>query len=209
MARSTTYLYDPLDPHTPTKVKADILEFNFKCPDISKLIVYTIYTYDPHADLLKLFPSDLNRRKYEAAMKAGFKINNKGVFDKWVEDCLVGENEAYNFAIVAFVTRFNIADLPAFAMYREVFFSEFRVAMKATDSKAKKEAMANAEIARKQINDLERKLFTDEETLSLRNALYVVSEKLRLNLRPEHKAQEIEEGRLNVSDPYYNNHEQN
>lgn len=203
MSHFTSYLYDPLDPNTPKKVKEEISEFNFKCKDIDKLIVYTILVYDPHADLLKLFPQDLNRRKYEAAIKAGFKLNQDKVFDKWLEDCMIGENDAYNSAIVAFVTRFNIADLPAFVMYREIFFSEFRASMSAKDSKTKKEAMNNAEVARKQINELEKKLFTDEETVGVRNALYIFSELQRLNLRPENIARLIDEKELKINDPFY------
>ena len=203
MSKFSNYLYDPSDPDVKKKVEADIPEFNFKCPDKDKLIRYTILTYDPHGDLLKLFPQDLNRRKYEAALRAGFKLNKDGVFDTWLENCMIGENDSYNSAIVAFVTRFNIADLPAFIMYREIFFSEFRAAMSATDSKSKKEAMQNAEVARKQVIELEKKLFTDEETVNVRNALYVVAEHQKLSLRPEHKAQEIEEGKLSVTDVYY------
>lgn len=203
MSRFINYLYDPSDPQTPEKIQKDIPEFKFKCPDIDKLIIYTIFTYDPHADLLKLFPNDFNKRKREAATLAGFKLNSDGVFDEWAEDCIVGQNNEYNAAIVAFVTKFNIVDFPAYVMYREIFFSEFRVAMFAHTSKAKKDAMANVETARKQIADLEKKLFTDEETVNVRSALYVVAEKMKLNLRPEDKAKEIKDKKIKVTDPYY------
>ena len=202
MAKFQQYKYDPSDPSTPKQVKKDIPEFNFKCPDIGKLICYTIHVYDPHSDLLKLYSTDLNRRKREAALAAGFKINDNGVFDKWVEDSIVGDNSNYNSAIVAFVTKFNIADLPAFILYREIFFSEFAAAMKATDSKDKKDAMANAETARTRMELLEKKLFTGEETANVRDALYIAAEAHKLNLRPEDKANEIESGTLSVSDPY-------
>ena len=203
MAKFTNYLYDPTDPDTPSRVQRDIPEFQLHCPDITKLILYTIYVYDPHADLLKLFPTDFNRRKREAALKAGFTFNNEDTFDIWVEDCIVGANDNYNSAIVTFVTRFNISDLPSYVMYRQVFFSEFSAAMGAKDSKEKKAAMDNAEVARKQLQELEKKLFTDEETINVRNALYVLAERHKLNLRPEDKAKEIETKTLNISDPYY------
>ena len=203
MSKFNQYLYDPSDPDTPRKIQSDIPEFNFKCPDIEKLIIYTIYTYDPRADLLKLFPNDFYKRKREAAMKAGFKLNSQEFFDSWVEDCIIGDNDKYNAAIVAFVTKFNIADLPAFVMYREIFFSEVQAAMSARDSKSKKEAMINVETARKQVSELEKKLFTDEETLNVRSALYVEAEKQRLSLRPEHKASEIDQKEVKLPDPYY------
>lgn len=203
MSKFNAYLYDPSDPGVTAKVQADIPEFKFTCPDIDKLIAYTCFVYDPHADLLKLFPNDFNRRKHEAALIAGFKIGSDGRFDEWAEDCFVGANDDYNEALVAFVTKFNIADLPAFVMYREIFFSEFRAAMKATDSKAKKEAMANAEIARTRVTELEKKIFTDDEVLSVRSALYVMAEKQKLRLRPEYRAEDIETNTLKIKDPYY------
>ena len=176
---------------------------NSNAPIKACLILYTVYTYDPHADLIKMFPTDFNRRKREAALKAGFLINAEGSFDKWVEDCILGENESYNAAIVSFVTKFNMADLSAFVMYREIFFSEFLATMSAKDSASKKAAMTNAETARQQVADLERKIFTGEETVNLRSALYAAAEKLKLNLRPEEKAHEIQSKKLKVSDPYY------
>lgn len=202
MAKFDEYLYNPADPKVTAKVIKDIPEFKFKCPDIDGLIRYTIYTYDPHADLLRLFPTDFNRRKREAAIKAGFKIH-EGHFEQWVEDYIVGDNEDYNAAIVAFVIRFNVADLPAYVMYREVFFGEFLAAMNARDSKEKKEIMANAEIARIRMAELEKKLFTGDEVVNIRSQLYVLAEKMKLNLRPEEKAREIDSKQLIVNDPYF------
>jgi DNA-directed RNA polymerase alpha subunit len=142
-------------------------------------------------------------RLIEAALMAGFKIGIDGKFLEWVENCIVGENDDYNMAIASFVTHFNIADLPAYVMYREIFFSEFQVAMRTTDSKLKKVAMDNAEKARIQVTELEKKLFTAEETINVRNALYILAERQKLNLRPEGKANEIAEKKLSVNDPYY------
>jgi len=199
----SNYKYNPDDPTTPDRVQKEIPEFQFKFKEKNKLILYTIYCYDPHSDLLKLFPSDFNRRKREAALKAGFKLKG-GVFDEEVEDCIVGENEQYNDAICAFVVSFNIADLPNYVLHREIFFSEFKAAMSATDSKAKKEIMANVETASKQMLELEKKLFTDLETIGVRNSLYKLAEKQKLNLRPEDMAKLIADKELQgvLPDPH-------
>lgn len=207
----STYLYNPDDPDLVQRVEADIEEFRFVCPDKHRLIRYTILTYDPHTDFIKLFPSDLSRRKYEAAIKAGFTLTESGKFELWVEDCMVGSNQRYNDAIVAFVTRFNVADLPAYLMYREVFFAEMKVVLSAdtmevdkkTASALRKEAIVNAENARQKIQELERKLFTGDEVSDIRNALYVKAEKMLLQLRPESMAHAIETSTLSISDPYY------
>ena len=211
MARFQAYLYNPEDPQLTEKVQRDIPEFNFPFPQMDELIRYTIYVYDPHADLIKLFPGDFSRRKAEAAKRAGFAINEDGKFDRIVEDCMVGANDSYNDALVAFVTRFNIADLPSYVMYRDVFFSEMKAALaadrdstdKKTASALRKEAMGNAEIARNRLNELEVRLFTDTETMEVRSALYILAEKMKLNLRPEHIATAIERRELNLPDPYY------
>lgn len=203
MSRLQSYLFDPNDPDLVSKVQKQIPEFVFKFPDMEKLIRYTVYCYDPHADLLKLFPQDFNRRKYEAARLAGFTLNDEGRFDPDVEDAMVGKNDDYNNAMVEFVTSFNIADMPSFVMYREIFFTEFKAAMSAPDSKSKKEAMGNAEVARTRLTELEKRIFTDVETLEVRSALYVKAEKLKLQLRPEAVASLIERKELILSDPYY------
>jgi hypothetical protein len=115
------------------------------------------------------------------------------------------ENEEYNDAVVAFVVSFNIADLPAYAMYRSIFFSEYRASLNATDSKAKKEIMANAETARAEMTALEHKLFSDEDTIGARNALYKLAEKQKLNLRPEDMARLIADKELQdfLPDPHH------
>ena len=203
MSTFTTYLYNPDDPDLVQRVEADIEEFRFVCPDKHKLVRYTVFAYDPHTDFIKLFPNDLSRRKYEAAIKAGFDLTASGKFEPWVEDCMVGANPSYNDAIVAFVTRFNVADLPAYTLFRDVLFSEIKAALAAPDSKSKKEALVNVETARKQLADLERKLLTGDEGSDLRNALYVKAEKMLLQLRPEAMAQAIENKTVAVPDPYY------
>lgn len=203
MARFNQYLYDPSDPDLVSKVQADIPEFNFSFREMDKLLAYTVHVYDPHTDLLKLFPTDFYRRKREAALMAGFTIDDSGKFSPDVEDCLVGANDDYNAAIVAFVTRFNSLDLLSYVMYREVFTTEMRASMSAPDSKSKREAIVNAENARIKLTELEKKLFTDDEVVSVRNALYVLAEKLRLSLRPEDIAMAIERKELDLPDPYY------
>lgn len=203
MSRFTSFLYDPSDPNLTARVQRDIPEFNFDFPEMDKLIAYTIHVYDPHTDLLRIFPGDFNRRKVEAARLAGFEVSDNGKFQPYVEDCMVGANEQYNGAIVAFVTKFNVADLPAYVAYREVLFSEIKAAMQQTDSKSKKEALVNIQTARANLESLEKKLFTDVEVVDIRNALYVVAEKMKLSLRPESIAQQIDKKDLNIPDVYY------
>lgn len=203
MNRFSHFMYDPADPDLVAKVQKDIPEFVFDFPEMEKLIRYTAYVYDPHTDLLKLFPGDFNRRKAEAARLAGFAVDDNGKFDRPIEDCMVGANEKYNEAIVAFVTKFNVADLPSYVAYREVLFSEVRAAMQQTDSKSKKDALVNVATARANLESLERKLFSDEEVADIRNALYVVAERMKLALRPESIATAIDRKELSLPDPYY------
>lgn len=207
------FLYNPDDPDLVSKVEADIEEFRFTCPDKHKLLKYTIWCYDLHSDMLKLFPGDLNRRKHEAAIKAGFALNENGRFDKWVEDCMIGMNERYADAVVEFVARFNIANLPAYIMYREMFFADMKAVMSAeanvndidkkTASGLRKEAMANAEIARVRMEDIATSMFGGVETDDIRDALYRKAEKMLIQLRPEAVARQIATNTLSLNDPYY------
>ena len=120
-------------------------------------------------------------------------------------DCLTGENSEFNDAIVAFAVSFESADLPEFIFYRDVFYSELKAGLNATDSKAKKDVMANVEMARERMTNLEKKLFTDTEVLNVRNALYKLAEKQKLSLRPEDMARLIADKELQdfLPDPHH------
>jgi len=81
-------------------------EFGFTPKDyISKkdLCTYIALCYDPESDIRKTY-SHYGTRKRMAAVASGFELDEKGKFSQDVEDYLVGENMAFNAAIVKYLS---------------------------------------------------------------------------------------------------------
>jgi hypothetical protein len=200
MANYSNFLYDPFAPDTVHKLE-QYEEFQFKCPDKEKAVRYIIIMYDLASDLKKLYEG-LYERKRNAAILAGFTING-GLFDPWVEAILVGENDHANDAILRYVRLSGIPDASAYLAYTEILHKQVLAAMKETDEKKIKVIQDNIENAMEKVRTFERRIFSGDEVENVRAALYRYAEKIRLNLRPEDKASEIDRFELNVNDPYY------
>lgn len=204
MADYSQLMFNPFDPGTITELEK-YEEFQFTVPDKAMAIAFLIIMYDMNSDMKKLYPDNLYERKRNSAIAAGFKIRG-GKFDKWVEDLLVGENEQFNDAILRYIRLSGIPDAPAHMVYTEILDKQLSAAMHETDPKILDSIQKNIENAMSKVAFYERKIFGGDETVSVRAALYRYAERMRLNLRPEEKAEEIEQKRLNVRDPYYRRH---
>lgn len=194
-------IFDPFAPDTITKLE-QYEEFQFSVPDKPKMCAYIVLLYDINSDLKRNYPDNLYERKRNAALSAGFTITD-GHFPGWVEDILVGDNDKFNDAALRFVRMFGLPDMPAYLAYTEILHKQVSAALKETDEKKLKIIQENIESSRTMVAQLERKMFGGEEVESVRAALYRLAEKQRLNLRPEHKAQQIETKTLSLPDPYY------
>jgi|GEM_PF-2618166 len=199
MANYSKFLYQPFDQDTVTKLE-QYDEFKFNVPDKQKVIAYIIIMYDFMSDMKRLYEG-LYERKRNSAIAAGFEIQD-GKFDDWVEDILIGENDAFNDAALRYVRLFGIPDASAYMAYTEILHKQVTAAMRETDAKKLKIIQENIENAMEKVTIYERRIFSGEETESVRASLYRYAEKQRLNLRPEDKAKEIHAGKPTVKDPY-------
>lgn len=197
----SNHLYDPFASDTVEKL-GKYSEFQFTAPDKAKTIAYIIVMYDINSDMKKIYPDNYWERKRNSAIKAGFKINEDGKFEKHVEDFLVGENDQVNEAILFYIRMFGIPDLPVLMAYTEILHKQVLAALKVTDAGKLVTIQKNIETAIAKISVYERRIFSGDETESARKSLYLLMEKQRLNLRPEAKAKEIESKELKISDPY-------
>ena len=200
MSDFSSYLFNPFAPDTVAKLE-QYPEFQFKNPKKSAIIAYLCLVYDHNSDLTKLYPDNLSRRKREAALQAGFKIGADKKFPQDIEDIMVCQNPDFNKALVRYSRLFGIADLPSYNFYTEALFSEIESGYACTDSKVKKTIIENVEKTRTILSQLERKMFSGEESVELRNELYRVAENERLGLRPEEIARSIANKTLELPDP--------
>ena len=200
MANYSQLKYDPFSPDTLTKLE-EFEEFQFTVPDKQKAVAYIIIMYDLKSDIKKLYEG-LYERKRNAAIDAGFTITD-GKFPQWVEDMIVGENDAINDAILRYVRLFGIPDATAYLAYTEVLHKQVLAAMRETDEKKVKVIQGNIDYAMEKVRYYETKIFSGEEVESVRAALYRYAEKVRLRLRPEDIAQSIEDKDLaHLINPY-------
>ena len=176
-------------------------EFNFTVPSGAtweKIVNYMVYVYDPNSELLKLYRDDLYRRKREGALKAGLKIGKDGRFMPEIEAIIVGENDEFNMALVRFARSVGIADYPSYLAYGEIFFKEVEASQKEKDPGKRKTILQNLKESGDKLASLERKIFTGDEVLNVRNALYQTAEMQRLGIRPEEIAKQIQEGKVEL-----------
>ena len=194
------FLYDPFNKDTVSQLE-QYEEFGFQCKDKPKVVAYLILMYDINNVDFRRAYSDLYERKHKCAITAGFEIED-GKFAPDIEAILVGENDQFNDAMARYISLFNIPDLPAHTAFSEILAKECIVAQKEKDSKVIKDVIANINNARKNVEDCEVRIFTGIETENVRKSLYRFAQKKKLGLRPEEKAREIKEKKLNVPDIY-------
>ena len=100
---------------------------------------------------------------------------------------------------------FGIPDLPVLTAYNEMIDREFSAAPKESDPKLRKVIMLNIEELTSKIEQLERKIFSGEETENVRKSLYRLMEKQKLGLRPEEMAVSLQDKSAAFPDPYHLN----
>ena len=194
-------LYDPFGKDTVQKLE-QYPEFQFECEDKAKVIAYLILMYDIASSEVRTYSDRLYERKKFAAIKAGFKLDKDGKFDEEIEKIIIGENDAFNDAVIRYVRMFGLPDLPRHTAYNEMLDKELAAAHKETDPKIRKVIRENIDELSKEIEAIERKIFTGEETENVRKSLYRLMEKQKLGLRPEDMAVAIEEKKIRVPDVY-------
>jgi hypothetical protein len=195
------FLYDPFSKDTVSQLE-QYEEFQFGCKDKSKVVAYLILMYDINNTDYRRAYSDLYERKHKCAITAGFELDESGHFEPDIESILIGENDQFNDAMARYISLFNIPDLPAHTAFTEILAKECIAAQKEKDSKVIKDVIANINNARKNVEDCEVRIFTNIETENVRKALYRFAQKKKLGLRPEEKAREIKDKKLNVPDVY-------
>jgi hypothetical protein len=195
------FLYDPFAKDTVSQLE-QYEEFQFSCKDKDKVVAYLILMYDINNTDFRRAYSDLYERKHRCALLAGFELTEEGKFEPEIESVLVGENDQFNDAMARYISLFNIPDLPAHTAYSEILAKECIAAQKERDSKVLKDVIVNIDKARKNVEECEIRIFTGIETENVRKALYRFAQKKKLGLRPEEKAREIKDRKLNVPDLY-------
>ena len=162
--------------------------------DLYKFIDYIILLHDINSPLKQEFPftnitEGINypRRKFEAAKLAGFNlvVNKKRekVFEKNVEDMLLGNIDYINTAIVRYIFLFGSPAFAGLAAFEAILFQKVKESFSGTGSD-KKDVEA-IKMLYKDISDLTNTIYGGKETAEATKALYSFIEQERLNIFPE------------------------
>lgn len=188
--------YPPFDKSTIGRLDVFPEFRNFEIADRDKFIFYLILVYDRDSDLFSFHGADsLYIRKREAAIKVGFKQDKDGHFDKYVEEVLCGENEAFNMCQFRYIRLSGIPDLPVLIKYIEMLDKEMSTPLP-DKPKDRQYIQDNIETLLTKIEGLEVKIFTGKESEKARESLYKLLEQERVRLRPEYVAEAIQAGKL-------------
>jgi len=162
------YLVDPFDIKKLESLKQ--YEEIAKVPMVVKgenLYTYLLLAYDINSDIIKEHPIR-GQQKYEAARLAGFKIQNNQ-FDKNIEEYFVNEVYDFNKAIAKFVSLFGSPEWILWNIHSKNLENEFYNALKGD---TKKQSTENAIKIGEEIKNIQKSLFYEDDTKSLRKALY-------------------------------------
>ena len=201
MEEKNRCLYDPFGKDTLSQLEI-YPEFQFQIKNKDKFISYLILVYDMNSEFFIREPDNLYHRKRQVAEKVGFKLNEEGHFDKYVEEVLVGENESFNLAVLRYSRFPGIPDLPVLIRNIELLDYELSSKLPADPTKRAK-VRENIKQLRTDIEELEIRIFSGKESEKARESLYKFIETMRVP-RPEFIAKATADKSLEIHNPYHN-----
>ena len=159
---------------------------------------YIALMYDKGSPLWLEVP-DYFRRKYEAAVAAGFKVNTAGKFEIQVERMLAGEIPQVNNVIIGYIGLFGLSEYFQLVAYTALQAAEMR---KILEGDQNQYTMKTIDVVGERIRELQNKLLhTDgaQEAEEMRKAIYATinEDAEKLKLRPEQIIRQLKkEGKL-------------
>jgi hypothetical protein len=159
--------------------------------DPRKVIQFIILLSDLHSSLRTDTP-DFFQRKYKAAMLCKFPTSKKE-FTKDAEQIVVGENEAVNRTMVAYIMSYGKPEYSLLVSFMALLSFETQ---KALTGEGTKDTAKNIEFIANKVKALTKDFFSsgDQDEYSLvRSALYARIEKEQIRLRPEMVIRQLEE----------------
>ena len=193
-------LYPPFDPQTVEALEK-FPEFQFQIKDKAKFIAYLILVYDKNSEYFIRNADNLYQRKKIVAEKVGFKLDEAGHFEKYVEEVLTGEREEFNLAMLRYVRFANIPDLPV--LIKSIELLDYEMSAKLPSDPVKRDKVrSNIKNLLKDIEELEIRIFTGRESEKARETLYKLIDGFRVP-RPETIAKDTAEKTIKVTDVYH------
>lgn len=161
---------------------------------------YIIAYYNPKSPVR--LESDIIKRKREAALKAGFEFNAKGRFPVFVEKLLVGDIPEVDKMIIDYCFIVSSIDFTLLATYEHGLYIEMINMM--SGQGINRDSIKKIKEIQGEIDSLQSKILAKDHMMkNLLDALYNVTDRIRVELRPEDIAKKLKKGEKAVNvNPY-------
>jgi hypothetical protein len=171
------------------------------------VIKYVVSCYDKESPLVNSYKRRWAVKKRESALVAGFAQNENGHFSEEADQVIFCHNNVTNKLILRYLYLQHDRLYQTYVIYNEMYLNQSAELMRyefaqPAHAKAAKE---NLDILGKDIEELEFKIFSGEETKKMKDMLYEEATNIFNDLRPEKIAMRLEEGKPAVDyNPYGN-----
>jgi len=157
---------------------------------------YIISYYNPKSPIRE--EADIIKRKRNAAVAAGFEFNKKGRLPEHAEKMMIGVDEEVNKMIIDYCFFTSSIDFTLLATYEHGLYIEMIGMLK--DKGFNKDTIKKIKEIQSEIELLQSKILSGDHFIkNLMDSLYNVTERIRIELRPEDIAKKLKNGEAPVS----------
>lgn len=168
---------------------SDVFKVDIKNVNKKKLFTYIALMYDLASEARRNI-SQLNQRKLICALAAGFQLNSDNKFNEYIENVLCGANVEAARMMTEYCMLSQGMDFTAYTAYSRIFTE----LVAQSHQKTAKDTVTLIGTVRKEISNLEDKIFGGDEITNMRKSLYITSKSVSLNLQMEDIIDRIAKG---------------
>lgn len=171
--------------------RMDGLSFN-----TAQIIKYIVACYDKESPIVNAYKKRWSVKKKECATMAGFPHDTNGRFTDEVDDLIFCQNDVINHVILRYLYLIHDRDWQTYVIYNEMNIHQSTELIKYNFQQPghAKIAKENLDLLNKDIEALEYKIFSGEETKKLKDLLYEEASNMLNELRPEKYVTRLEQG---------------
>jgi hypothetical protein len=148
-----------------------------------QIFAWIVYAYDPTSPYVRL-NDGIIKRKTEAMEAVGISKNKNGKYDDNIERILINKDEEVNRMIIGFLKRVRNSQWAILCSYQETLYRQLDE-LRSGSAEKDKDTISNTQILSKEIEELQFTFLTNDNSDTLREALYDAIEIENLALKPE------------------------
>jgi hypothetical protein len=173
-----------------------------------QIVKYIVACYDKESPLVNAYKKRWSVKKKECAVLAGLPQDKNGRFDEDADNLIFCQNEVINRVILRYLYLIHDRDWQTYVIYNEMNIHQSVELIKYNFQQPAhaKSAKENLDTLNKDIEALEYKIFSGEETKKLKDMLYEEASNMLNDLRPEKIVERLEKGLSPVDYSPYGNY---